>query len=356
MATVTLTLRGDQLGTYSSLSANGNNAGRKVNLTDVEALGASSKIFTVVVEQVNSGVTEFQNGQFVTILDSSGNVVMLRTSINPDAEQGMAAGDEHLIIVNSNFIIDLGGVPVGPASVRYDRDDQAAVAGEGDDDGELDFSEFPCFGLGTLIEAATGQVPVENLCPGDFVKTVGGYLGRVIWVGRREIALNAETNKQRPILCRKGSLGVDIPRRDLILSPQHRLCVGGAVVKDLFGDERVLAPAKGLTALRGGRWMKGKKTITYVSILLDTHAVMYAEGVPAESLYPGKQALKTLGPVLREELYALIPNLKEQGVEAYAPPALPLITVRSAAKLVRRLAQSAAPQPDVEQNFAIQSR
>lgn len=62
MATVTLTLRGDQLGTYDSLSANGNNAGRKVNLEGVKALGTGSDTYTVVVEQVNNGVTEFQNG------------------------------------------------------------------------------------------------------------------------------------------------------------------------------------------------------------------------------------------------------------------------------------------------------
>ncbi|KJZ20371.1 hypothetical protein [Loktanella sp. S4079] len=107
MPTVTLSLRGDQIGTYSSLRGIGNNTGRKVDLSDVQAVGTSSDVYTVVVEQVNAGVTEFQNGQFVTILDSNGNIVMPRTSINPDAEQGKAAGDEHLIIIQSNFLIDL---------------------------------------------------------------------------------------------------------------------------------------------------------------------------------------------------------------------------------------------------------
>ena len=264
---------------------------------------------------------------------------MPRVGINPDAEQGRAAGDEHLIIIQSKFLIDLGGVPVGPTSVRYDKFDEASDPDSGDNDGELDFNAFPCFGVGTLIATDAGDVPVEQLSPGMMVKTAGGKFVRVMWVGQREVTLTPDSNKQRPILCRAGSLGKEMPRRDLILSPQHRFCLGGAVVQAVLGDQQVLAPAKGLTELSGFRWMKGKKSIIYVSVLLDVHSVMFAEGVPVESLYPGEEALKTLGAELQEQLYALIPNLREQGVEAYGPPAMQLLTVQAAKQLAAQISQ-----------------
>lgn len=328
---VTLTLRGDQLATYQGLSGEGNNADRVVTLTGVSALGSPGDLFTVVVEQVNSGVTQFQNGQFVTIYGPSGNVVMARSGINPDAEQGLAAGDEHLIITNgaAKIVIDLGGVPTGPTTVKYTRSDDVADPGVDDDDGELDFRTFPCFARGTRIATDHGDLPVEDLRPGMILRSECGALRPIRWIGARHLVLEPGSDAQRPILMRPGSLGGGMPRRDLVVSPQHRICL------DPDGDAR-LAPAKGLLGLKGVRWMKGKRTVTYYSILLDQHAVIYAEGAPVESLYPGPVALHVLGPALRQQIHALIPGLKTFGVAAYGAPAHPLLTVGQA---VRRLAQ-----------------
>ena len=328
---VTLTLRGDQLGTYQGLSGDGNNADRVVTLTGVSALGSASDLFTVVVEQVNSGVTQFQNGQFVTIYGPSGNVVMARSGINPDAEQGLAAGDEHLIITNgaAKIVIDLGGVPTGPTTVKYTRSDDIADPNDGDNDGELDFDAFPCFAHGTRIATDHGEVAVEDLRPGMMLRSEGGAWRPIRWIGSRSLILQPGSDAQRPIMFRAGSLGAGTPQRDLVVSPQHRICL------DPNGEAR-LAPAKGLLALKGVRWMKGKRVVIYYSILLDQHAVIYAEGAPVESLYPGPVALHVLGPALRQQIHALIPGLQSFGVAAYGPPAHPLLSVGQA---VRRLAQ-----------------
>ena len=64
MATVILQLRGDQLGTFSSLSGTGNGVDRVVTLEDVEALGTAAQMFEVTVEQVFSGYTQFEIFQF----------------------------------------------------------------------------------------------------------------------------------------------------------------------------------------------------------------------------------------------------------------------------------------------------
>ena len=344
---VTLTLRGDQLGTYQGLSGNGNNADRVVTLTGVSALGSPSDLFTVVVEQVNSGVTQFQNGQFVTIYGPSGNVVMARSGINPDAEQGLAAGDEHLIVTNgaSRIVIDLGGVPTGPATVKYTRSDDVADPGVDDDDGELDFDAFPCFARGTRIATDHGEVAVEDLRPGMMLQSEGNALRPIRWIGSRRLVLQPGADTQRPILMRAGSLGAGVPRRDLVVSPQHRICLERS-------GETSLAPAKGLLDLNGVRWMKGKRAVTYYSVLLDQHAVIYAEGAPVESLYPGPVALKVLGPTLRQQIYALIPGLQEFGVAAYGAPAHPLLTVRQAARRVAAAGRHISGGPAHQEIYA----
>lgn len=331
---VTLTLRGDQVGTYTSLSGEGNNADRIVTVDGLEALGTSSDSYTVVIEQVNSGVTEFQNGQFVTIYDSSGNVVMPRTNINPDQEQGLAAGDEHLIITGANFVIDLGGIPASSATVTYDVSDENAVLGE-DDDGELDFTTFPCFGLGTRIETSRGELNVEHLRAGMRVRTASGSLRRVRWVGIRTIALQQGSTRQRPIQFKAGCLGPDLPNRDLVLSPQHCVRLDGGQLRQTFDADSVLVRAKGLVELPHVRWMHGKKRVTYVSVLLDTHDVIIANRLAVESLYPGAEVMRCLGPKLRRELYNLIPGLKRWGAAAYGLPAHKVLRVQETRKYLR---------------------
>jgi hypothetical protein len=332
---VTLTLSGDQIGTYTSVNGSGNNADRVVTVEGLQAIGTSADTYTVLVEQVNSGVTEFQNGQFVTIYDSLGNIVMPRTSINPDQEQGLAAGDEHLIITSTNFVIDLGGIPSTATTVTYDIDDENAVVGDDDDDGELDFTSFPCFGLGTRIETSRGGMNVEKLRPDMQVRTASGSFRRVRWVGVRTIALQPGSTRQRPIQFKTGCLGPDLPNRDLVLSPQHCVRLDGTSVRQTYSTDYVLSRAKGLVALPQVRWMRGKTQVTYVSVLLDTHDVILANGLAVESLYPGTEVLRCLGPKLRRELYDLVPGLKQWGVAAYGHPAHRILRVQEARKFIR---------------------
>ena len=344
MPDVTLTLRGDQIGTFGSLSGNGNGVDRVVTLNNVEALGSSSDIYTVLVEQVNDGVTEFQNGQFVTVFDSDGNVVFSRTGINPDAEQGQASGDEHLIVSGQNFLFDLGGVPAGPTTVTYGQADQAATVGEGDDDGNLDFASFaasnpppppppdpnafPCFTPGTLIATTDGEKAVEALRPGMRVICMNLLPQKIRWIGCRTITLGAENAESRPIRIAAGALGPGLPRRTLRVSPGHRMFLQGPGVRAQTGQRSALGVTRGLTALPGVAHEALGQSVTYYTILLDRHAVIYAEGAPTESFYPGPYAMKIVGAKLREQIAQAIPGFETQGLRAYGPPALPLMSRR----------------------------
>ena len=337
---VTLTLSGDQIGTYTGLSNNNqNNDDREVTLDGVQALGSSDDRFTVLVEQTN-GADEFQNGQFVTIFDSDGNEVMPRTGINPDAEQGRVSGDEHLVITNQPYVIDLGGLPVGPASVTYTSADDSADAGEGDNDGNLDFNAFPvfpCLAAGTLVETTDGDMRVEDLVAGMQIVADHGSPRTVLWVGQRTLDLTHEETDQRPICFAPGSLGEGKPHRQLIVSPGHRMLIRGAVPEALFGTRSVLAVARGLTELPGVRIMHGKRQITYVSILLDQHAVLKAEGVWTESFYPGPYGMATLDQDMQRQVKAAIPGYDRCGLSAYGLPAYRLLRLQQGRQLARAL-------------------
>jgi antigen 43 len=151
---------------------------------------------------------------------------------------------------------------------------EADVGGSGTN---VYIANTPCYAAGTAIEVPGGQAAVETIRPGDLVMTSTGGIAvprRVIWVGEREIDLSHYQTPEpvAPVRFRRGALGHDLPRRDLVLSPDHCLFIDGA-----------LFPAKllvnGMTIIRD----LSVRKVTYHHIELERHGVLIAEGVEAES-------------------------------------------------------------------------
>ncbi len=139
-------------------------------------------------------------------------------------------------------------------------------------------SVVPCFCRGTRLRTPAGEVAVEALAIGDRVLTASGAARRVRWIGRRRCAaamLRGE-RQLRPIRIRAGALGAGAPLRDLLLSPQHALAL-----PTLLGLR--LVPAVAL--VDGGRIVVEDpcSDVTYFHVELDSHDLLLAEGVAAES-------------------------------------------------------------------------
>ncbi|WP_366523219.1 Hint domain-containing protein [uncultured Tateyamaria sp.] len=98
-------------------------------------------------------------------------------------------------------------------------------------------------------------------------------------------------------------------------------------------QREVFAPAKGLVDLAGVRICKGKRHVVYHALLWDRHSVVFANGAPVESFFPGKAALEFIGNRLR---YELTNALKSLGGD-YGPMARPCMTSRQAQELCQVL-------------------
>lgn len=327
MSTQTFTLRGDQIGRFDQMSGDGNGVDRVVTLTGTRALGSAREVYTVTVEQISPGQTQFTNGQFITITDAAGNIVVPRTGVQPDIEQGLGGGDEHLILPGSNIVIDVGGLPATPTTTAYGFAAEAAAPALGDNDGELDFADvrtnFPCFAKGTLISTPDGERAVETLCEGDLIETRDAGPQPILWLRSRTQPLRDADDPQRPVLIAAGALGPGAPCRTLALSPQHRILARGA-------EGEVLMPAKALLARRGVRVARGMREVAYFTILTGRHQILRANGLWCETFYPGRYMLATLPPPLRAELGRSLPLLGIDVRLAYGPPARPLWTVGQA--------------------------
>ncbi len=184
----------------------------------------------------------------------------------------------------------------------------------------------PCFTEGTLIEAEGGPVPVESLLVGDLVQSRDNGLVPIRWIGQVQVPARGDL---APVQIRAGSFGQDLPLRDLVVSPQHRMLLNSRIAKRMFDCDEVLVAAKKLLDYPGISRVPDGGDVTYIHLLFDQHEIIFAEGAPTESLLLGEQVLTTLNPDAAEELERLFPEL-------YARPAVPARLVPKG-RQVRRL-------------------
>ena len=131
-----------------------------------------------------------------------------------------------------------------------------------------------CFAHGTRVAVPGGERTVERLAVGELVVTASGLVRPIRWIGRRSYAgrFLAANPAVQPIRLRAGCLGAGLPRRDLLVSPEHAMFVDG-----------VLIPAgvlvNGATIVREHRLAE----VHYVHIELETHDLVLAEGAATET-------------------------------------------------------------------------
>jgi Hint domain len=130
-----------------------------------------------------------------------------------------------------------------------------------------------CFCRGTLIRSSRGDMPVEDLVVGDTVLTAAGELRPVRWLGHRAIDCTRYPNPAEvwPYRIRAGAFSDNQPARDLWLSRGHSILVDGVLMQ-------VETLVNGASIVR-----VPSERVEYWHVELDSHDILIAEGLPAES-------------------------------------------------------------------------
>lgn len=204
-------------------------------------------------------------------------------------------------------------------------------------------NQVPCFMRGTLIETKRGPVRIEELEVGDKVVTRDHGLQEIRWIGSRmlSVAELARNPKLRPIRISAGVLGNNKPTTELIVSPQHRILVRSKIAQKMFGATEILVAAKQLLQVEGIDIDNRVQDVEYFHIMFDQHEVVISNGAETESLYAGSEALRVIGAAAREEIFALFPELRKEGIVVEG--ARLLVSGRMGRKLAVRHSQNDKP-------------
>ena len=278
-----------------------NNGASTINLTGD---GGDSQVVFITASPLGGGSDRF----FMAVDDGIGDL--------PD--------------ITSIQVRDLDFTPAGDdVEINLDQDNNVAPV---------------CFTPGVRILTPTGERAIETLEIGDMVMTEDAGPQPIRWIGRRTMVFTADNAGHKPVEIKAGAFG-DLPHRSMAVSPQHRIVLAGEDVAARVGECEVLALAKGMTGHPGIRVMKGKRRVTYITLLLDRHHVITAEGLKTESFYPGPMALDLLPAAQRLTIEALFPALFEDPKTGYGAPARHVLTRRETEDLVRYCKRPVARSP-----------
>ena len=161
------------------------------------------------------------------------------------------------------------------------------------------------FARGTMITLGDGrQHAIEALKSGDMVLTRDRGRQPVRWVGRATLrAVGAFA----PVVIGKGTLG---NAGDLVVSQHHRIFLYQRQRLPGLETSELLVQAKHLVD-GDAVWRREGGFVDYFSLVFDHHEIIYAEGIPVESLMVNEATVTRLPPALAAEVQARFPGLNQ---------------------------------------------
>lgn len=186
-----------------------------------------------------------------------------------------------------------------------------------------------CYLAGTMIATPQGEVPVESLRAGDLVLTHDHGAQPLAWTSASHVTpadLDLAPNK-RPVRIAAGALGNGLPRRDVDVSPQHRV-----LVTDAEGHEYLISARHLMMSGQPGvtlRPLTGEFDLIHIAFA--DHHIVIAEGAAMESFFTGAMAVRALPLPQRLGLIATFPEVGRG--ENPMTPARPFIKHRAWADL-----------------------
>lgn len=307
---------------------------------DSNLLILADSVQTAVIANPDEG--RVQEGESV-VLDILGNdtvaqgVSLTITQING---QDVVPGDSVTLVsgavvtVNANGTLNFDASTVGTETITYQVGN-----GEGTTDTGFVTVQVTCFARGTRIDTPEGPRAIEDLAIGDPVRTRDHGAQPIRWLGTTRLTAQglAAAPHLRPIRIRAGALGANLPDRDLLVSPQHRILVRSKIAQSMFSTAEVLVAAKQLVLLTGIDVAHDLQEVEYFHLLFERHEIITSNGAETESLFTGREAIRAVGEAAQREIFALFPQLREADFVPQA--ARPLVTGRMGRKLATRQAQ-----------------
>ena len=188
---------------------------------------------------------------------------------------------------------------------------------------------FAAFARGTLLATDRGHVAVEDLLPGDKVKTVDAGFQTLKWRGSTVLSANARG--QDPAMGKltriaADALGIAKPMPDLVLGPRARLAHRASGIKRLTGTDAALISARDFIDGENIVELTPPTTVQSYHLGFEGHHLLVANGVEVESMHPGPAHQLGLRGEILDLFMSCFPHKRD--LEDFGPAILPRLNLQ----------------------------
>ncbi|MCU9848638.1 Hint domain-containing protein [Defluviimonas sp. WL0024] len=261
---------------------------------------------------IGPGQTEVVSVYTATKLPASWSVTVLSDGALSPGDYTVSIGPTGVLTLT---LLPGADIPPGGVTVSLAVTAVHAGGGQGNTDTltvsiAIDENAVPCFVEGTLITTTDGERPIETLGVGDRVLTLDGGAAPIRHILRREIGARrlASESTLRPVRIKAGAFGAGRPHTDLLVSPFHRILIGGWDIELHFGAEEAFAHAVHLVNDHSVVREDTAGPVTYIHLIFDRHEIILSNGLASESLHLGNVAVRCLDREDVAELERLFPE------------------------------------------------
>jgi hypothetical protein len=183
---------------------------------------------------------------------------------------------------------------------------------------------FSAFARGTLLQTDRGLVAIEDLWPGDQVRSVGNGFQTLLWRGSTMIVPHAQgqdATMGRLTRIAADALGIARPMHDLVLGPRARMAHRAPGIRAMTGKEIALIPARDFIDGNNVIELTPPTAVPVFHLAFAGHECIIANGVEMESYHPGPAHAMGLRHDLLDLFLSCFPHLNS--VEDFGLPVLP---------------------------------
>lgn len=170
---------------------------------------------------------------------------------------------------------------------------------------------FAAFAQGTVFQAKSGYIAVEDLQPGDWLMTASGDTEQVTWVGSATFAPSDQGERMLLTRLIADSFGVNRPENFVSLGSAARVLKAPPHMHGSTDAHRTMTTAR--------QFVDGVNVIEFMPptpvrlfhVGMRRHSAIIASGLEVESFHPGANPVQDLSSTLSGVYQSLFPHMEK---------------------------------------------
>ncbi len=180
---------------------------------------------------------------------------------------------------------------------------------------------FSAFARGTVLDGADGAIAIEDLQPGDWLRTSSGEPAQVTWIGSSNF-VPADIGRRTPLVrIMADTFGLARPESFLSLGPAARLLQTPHQLQGTTGGAAMLTPIQAFVDGVNVIEVVPPTPVRLFHLCLTRHAAIFAGGLKVETFHPGANATRSVSHAVRDLFLSMFPRIAH--VSDFGPLAHP---------------------------------